>query len=213
MGILGFINDLGFSGLRAESSKQVLVDELIGESVDVAHLLLGNPSEKLFSLFFTDLEDGHQVQGVLLVTSKLLGFLLILLDLLLLLLLSFLLSLLDLLLDLLLLLLELLLKLLLLFLLLLLKLLLFLLLLLLEFLLLLLLGLLTGLEEIVEDFFGLLLEDNRVILSWDKRLLAFFIDHSEESMRSLVRVIQLQERIRVWDGGFTDGAKVEVFQN
>jgi len=213
LSILSFINDLGFSGLRAESSKQVLVDELIGKSVDVTHLLLGNPSEELFSLFFTDLEDSHQVQGVLLVTSKLLGFLLILLHLFLLLLLSFLLSLLDLLLDLLLLLLELLLDLLLLFLLLLLKLLLLLLLLLLKLLLLFLLGLLTGLEEIVHNLFGLLLEDSRVILSWDEWLLTFFIDHSKEGMRSLVWVVQLQERIRVWDGGFTDGAKVKVFQN
>jgi len=175
--------------------------------------LLGNPSEELFSLFFTDLEDSHQVQGVLLVTSKLLGFLLILLHLFLLLLFSFLLSLFYLLLDLLLLLLELLPDLLLLLLGLLLDLLLFFLLLFQEFLVFFLLGLLTGLEEIVNGLFGLLLEDSRVILSWDKRLLAFFIDHSKEGMRSLIRMVQLQERIRVWDGGFTDGAKVEVFQN
>jgi len=126
---------------------------------------------------------------------------------------SFLLSLFYLLLDLLLLLLDLLLDLLLFFLLLLLELLLLFLLLFLKLLLLFLLGLLTGLEEIVDGLFGLLLEDSRVILSWDKRLLAFFIDHSKEGMRSLIRVVQLQERIRVWDGGFTDGAKVEVFQN
>jgi len=195
LGVLGLLDRLGLSGLWAELGQHVFADELVGESVQVVHSLVADPLEKLLSLVFRDVEDNHQVHGVLFVLGELVVLLELLDSLLLGFLLSFLLSFQGLLLSFLLSLLGLLLSLLLSFQSLLLGLLLSLLGLLLSFLelflLVHLLGLFTVLEEGVEGFLGLLLKDRWIISARHERLFAFFVNNGKESMRSLAWVVEL----------------------
>jgi len=213
LGVLGLLNRLGLSGLWAELGQHVLADELVGKSVQVVHFLVADPLEKLLSLVFRDVEDNHQVHGVLFVLGELVVLLELLDGLLLGFLLSFLLSFQGLLLSFHLSLLGLLLSLLLSFQGLFLSFLGLLLSFLELFLLVHLLGLFTVLEEGVEGFLGLLLEDSWIISARHERLFAFFVNDSKESMRSLAWVVELQKRVLVRHSGFAFLTEVEVFAN
>jgi hypothetical protein len=67
------------------------------------------------------------------------------------------------------------------------------------------------LDKVLENFFGLFLENNWIIFTRNKWFFAFFIDNSEESMWSLIWVFELQKWMLMWDGVFTFGTEIEVF--